>query len=95
MKAERRKKHDKNLIKSRTSNKLHKFGDPIFLNHFVFYSSIYIEIMNSPKHKKANKIKSITKAKSMNSSSPCTVGFTKIGAFGGKLEKICKNLPTS
>lgn len=28
----------------------------------------------------------------MNSSSPCTVGFTKIGAFGGKLEKMCKNL---
>lgn len=57
MKAERRKKHDKNLIKSRTSNKLHKFGDPIFLNHFVFYSSIYIEIMNSPKHKKSKQNK--------------------------------------
>lgn len=37
----------RNLIKSKTSNKLREFGDPIPLNHFVFYSSIYIEIMNS------------------------------------------------
>jgi len=36
------KKARQQFIKSRTSNKLHKFGDPIFLNHFVFYSSIYV-----------------------------------------------------